>query len=51
LAPLADYLLSFPHNGSPEAEAQSYISEAVPTVEEALQGAMDINKYAFTSRY
>ena len=42
LATLADYLLSFPRSGSPEAEAAAYISEAVPTVEEALQGAMDI---------
>jgi len=42
LEPLSAYLLSFPSSGSPEEEASSYISEAVPTVEDALQGAMDI---------
>lgn len=42
LAPLADYLLSFPRSGSPQTEAEAYISETVPTVEEAIQGAMDI---------
>lgn len=42
LAPLADYLLTFPQSGSPEAEAGAYLSEAVPDVGDALQGAMDI---------
>ncbi len=42
LATLAEYLFSFPQDGSPESEAAAYISEAVPNVEEALQGAMDI---------
>lgn len=42
LEPLATYLLSFPRAGSPESEAASYLSEAVPTVAEALQGARDI---------
>lgn len=42
LEPLADYLLSFPRSGSPEAEAATYFSEKVPTKEGALQGAMDI---------
>jgi len=42
LEPLAGYLLSFPAEGSPEVEAAKYLSEDVPSVEEALQGAMDI---------
>lgn len=42
LEPLANYFWSFPRAGSPEEEAFSYISESVPTVEDALQGAMDI---------
>lgn len=42
LEPLAGYLLTFPGAGSPEEEAYVYLSDAVPTVEEALQGAMDI---------
>ncbi|TEB07789.1 30S ribosomal protein S1 [Pelotomaculum schinkii] len=42
LEPLANFLLSFPRSESPEEEAYAYISESVPTVEEALQGAMDI---------
>lgn len=42
LEPLAGYLLSFPAEGSPDTEAAKYLSEEVPTVEEALQGAMDI---------
>jgi uncharacterized protein len=42
LEPLSTYLLSFPRSGSPEEEALTYISEAVPTVEEALHGACDI---------
>lgn len=42
LQPLADYLLSFPRTGKPEDAAEAYLSEAVPAVEDALQGAMDI---------
>ncbi|MDD4238571.1 MAG: Tex family protein [Desulfotomaculaceae bacterium] len=42
LEPLANYLLSFPRSGCLEEESLAYISEAVPTVDEALQGAMDI---------
>lgn len=42
LEPLAAYLLSLPAAGSPEQEAQAYVFESVPTIEEALQGAMDI---------
>ncbi|MDD4334557.1 MAG: Tex family protein [Desulfotomaculaceae bacterium] len=42
LEPLSTYLLSFPTSGNPEEEALPYISEAVPTTEKALQGAMDI---------
>ncbi|MDD4549902.1 MAG: Tex family protein [Syntrophomonadaceae bacterium] len=41
LQPLADFLLSFPE-GNPEETAQQYITEGVPSVEAALQGAMDI---------
>ena len=42
LEPLAGYLLSFPAEGSPDIEAAKYLTEEVPTVEDALQGAMDI---------
>ncbi len=42
LEPLADYLLSFPSEGSPDVEAAKYLSEEVSTAEEAIQGAMDI---------
>jgi uncharacterized protein len=50
LEPLAEYLLSFPAASSAEAEvgaeveeqAEKYLTEEVPTVEDALQGAMDI---------
>jgi len=42
LAPLADYLLSFPRAGNPEDEAGAYLTEELATVEEALQGAQDI---------
>lgn len=42
LEPLAGYLLSFPATGDPEKEAAAYISGAVPTADDALQGAMDI---------
>ncbi|MGE5370653.1 MAG: Tex family protein [Solirubrobacterales bacterium] len=42
LQPLADYLLSFPPSGDPVSEAAGYLSDQVPTADEALQGAMDI---------
>ncbi len=42
LQALADYLLSFPATGNPEEEAAQYLSDQVPTIEAALQGAMDI---------
>jgi uncharacterized protein len=44
LEPLAEYLLSFPAAGSAEVEvgAEKYLTEEVLTVEDALQGAMDI---------
>lgn len=42
LEPLAEYLLSFPLEGSPEVEAEGHLTELVPTVKDALQGAMDI---------
>ncbi|SFG26128.1 uncharacterized protein SAMN05660649_01184 [Desulfotomaculum arcticum] len=42
LEPLAEYILSFPASGNPEHEATLYLSEGVPSVEEALQGALDI---------
>lgn len=42
LAPLAEYLLSFPPAGDPAEQARAYLSDAVTGVEEALQGAMDI---------
>ncbi|MEN6326516.1 MAG: Tex-like N-terminal domain-containing protein, partial [Syntrophomonas sp.] len=42
LQPLADYLLSFPAEDDPHKEAARYISDEVPTIEAALQGAMDI---------
>lgn len=42
LEPLAEYLLSFPAAGSAEDEAEKYLTEEVSTVEDALQGAMDI---------
>ncbi|AGL03038.1 Tex family protein [Desulfoscipio gibsoniae] len=42
LAPLAEYLLTFPQAGNPKNEAGDYLSDAVLTVEDALQGAMDI---------
>ena len=41
LQPLADYMLN-PKNPSPEEEAKKYITEEVATVEDALNGAMDI---------
>ncbi|MDD4588740.1 MAG: Tex family protein, partial [Heliobacteriaceae bacterium] len=42
LQPLADYLFSFPAQGNLEEEAAKYVSEQVPTSEQALQGARDI---------
>ncbi|MEW5954138.1 MAG: Tex family protein [Bacillota bacterium] len=42
LEPLADYLQSFPRSGSLEEAARGFLSGAVPSVEEALQGAADI---------
>ena len=41
LEPLADFILA-QKNGDPAAEAAHYIKDEVLTVEEALQGAMDI---------
>lgn len=42
LEPLADYLMSFPQSGDVYAKAEEFISEAVTTPEEALQGAHEI---------
>ena len=42
LQPLADWMLALPTEGSLEVEAEKYLSEAVPTVEDAIQGAKDI---------
>ncbi|WP_081756866.1 Tex family protein [Gorillibacterium massiliense] len=44
LEPLAEWLLSQPRKGSLEAEASRYVDSGkdVPTVEDAVQGAMDI---------
>ena len=42
LQPLADWMLALPTEGSLEAEAEKYLSETVPTVEDAIQGAKDI---------
>lgn len=44
LEPLANYLLSLPKTGDPEAEAKAYVNpeKGVETAEQALQGAMDI---------
>ncbi|MBR2067766.1 MAG: helix-hairpin-helix domain-containing protein, partial [Solobacterium sp.] len=42
LQPLADWMLSCPMEGSLQEEAQKYITEEVPTVEDAIQGAKDI---------
>lgn len=44
LEPLANYLLSLPAKGDPNQEAASYIhlEKGVESVEQALQGAMDI---------
>ncbi len=42
LEPLAEFLLSFPSTVAPELEGEKYLSDEVESVEEALQGAMDI---------
>ncbi len=42
LQPLADLILSQPERGEPEALAQPFLSDAVPTVAEAYAGAKDI---------
>ena len=42
LQPLADWMLALPTEGSLEAEAEKYLSETVPAVEDAIQGAKDI---------
>jgi uncharacterized protein len=42
LEPLADYLMSFPQSGDVYAKAEEFISEAITTPEEALQGAHEI---------
>ncbi|MGE5417753.1 MAG: Tex family protein [Acidobacteriota bacterium] len=42
LEPLAEFLLSFPNEGDIEQIALTYISEKVPTIEDALNGAKDI---------
>ncbi|MCS6825035.1 MAG: RNA-binding transcriptional accessory protein [Caldilinea sp.] len=43
LQPLADLILAQPRKGeSPESAAQPFVSDAVPTVEDALAGARDI---------
>ena len=42
LQPLADWMLALPTEGSLEAEAEKYLSETVPTIEDAIQGAKDI---------
>lgn len=42
LTPLADWIASCPRTGDIQQEAAHYISEQVPSEEEALQGAKDI---------
>jgi len=42
LKPLAEWILTCPYKGSVEDEAKKYITEQVPTTEEAIQGAKDI---------
>ena len=42
LQPLADWILALPTEGSLEVEAEKYLSETVPTVADAIQGAKDI---------
>jgi uncharacterized protein len=42
LESFAAYLMLFPQSGSPEIEAQKYLSDTLLDVQEALQGAKDI---------
>ena len=42
LKPLADYILSFPLEGSLDEEAKKFITEEVETVEQAIEGAQYI---------
>ncbi|WP_438503654.1 Tex family protein [Ectobacillus ponti] len=42
LEPLAQWLMSFPRQGSPLEKAAAFTGEGVATAEEALQGAQDI---------
>ncbi len=42
LQPLADWMLSLPKEGNLLEEAAKYITEEVPNIKEAIQGAMDI---------
>ena len=42
LTPLADWIASCPRSGDPALQAEKYLKDQVPTVEEALQGAKDI---------
>ncbi|MCK5762130.1 MAG: RNA-binding transcriptional accessory protein [Candidatus Izimaplasma sp.] len=42
LKPLADYILSFPMEGSLEEEAKKFITEEVETIEQAIEGAQYI---------
>jgi len=42
LQPLADYLLAFTAEGDLEPEAGKYLTDQVPAIQAALQGAMDI---------
>ena len=42
LQPLSDWMLSLPKEGSLAKEAEKYLNEEVPTVKDAIQGAMDI---------
>ncbi len=42
LTPLADWIASCPRSGDPTVQAEKYVNDQVPTIEEALQGAKDI---------
>lgn len=42
LEPLAEWLLQPKHVNSPEQEAENYLNEQVPTVQDAIREAMDI---------
>src|SRR6266545_584864 len=42
LEPLAEMIIAQPANGSPEKIAEKFLSDQVPDVSEALQGARDI---------